>query len=388
MTSSPILIVGGGIGGLTCAAALSQAGFEVRVFEQAPVLGEVGAGLGLWTNAVRCLDALGIPSALWDRGCRVKRAQIATADGRVLARMDVERASAGFGAHCYVVHRADLHAAIASLVDPAIVTTGVRCIALEQDGGGVTLRFADGSEARGALAIGADGLWSVVRAAVLGEERPSYSGETCYRGVCAFAPDEPHVLREVQGRGLRCAVCAIGPERVYWWATRRAPEGERDHPLERKAFLSALFSGFAFGFPEALAVTDPAAILRNDLYDRPPVRTWTKGRVTLLGDAAHPTTPNLGQGACMAIEDAIVLRRALEAHPRDHAAAFASYERTRMPRTDRIVSQSRAMGRIGSWTSPGAVALRNAALRSTPAVLAERLLREQIGYDALTVPLR
>lgn len=388
MSDVPIAIVGGGIGGLACAAALGQAGFAVRVFEQAPELGEVGAGLGLWTNAVRCLDSLGIPKTLWERGSRVKRGEGGTADGRVLTRMDVEGIAGDYGAHSYVVHRADLHAAIASLVDPASVTVGARCVGIEQDEGGVTLRFEDGSEAHAGLVIGADGLWSVVRAAILGEEKPRYSGETCYRGVCDFTPEDPYVLREVQGRGLRCAVCALGPHRVYWWATRRAPAAEEDEPLERKALLAKLFAGFSFGFPEALEATEPSAILKNDLYDRRPVRTWTRGRVTLLGDAAHPTTPNLGQGACMAIEDAIVLTRALTEHAGDHAAAFASYERTRMPRTDRIVAQSRSIGRIGSWSNPIAVAFRNAALRMTPASMVARMLREQIGYDALGVALR
>ncbi len=387
MSNASIAIVGAGIGGLSCAAALQKAGFSVRVLEQAEALGEVGAGLGLWTNAVRCLESLGIPRSFWERGSRVERGEGATADGRVLTRMDVGAIAGACGFGSYVVHRADLHAAIAKLVDPSIVSVGARCVGLEQDAEGVTLRLADGREERASLVIGADGLRSAVRSAILGEQRPRYSGETCYRGVCDFSPDDPHVLREVQGRGLRCAVCALGPSRVYWWATRRAPEGEVDEVLERKALLAGLFAGFAFGFPEALEATEASAILKNDLYDRPPVPTWSAGRVTLLGDAAHPTTPNLGQGACMAIEDAIVLTRALEAHRGAHAAAFAAYERARMPRANRIVAQSRTIGRIGSWSSPIAVALRNTIFRMTPASVTTRVLREQIGYDALTAPI-
>src|SRR5690606_25859489 len=117
----------------------------------------------------------------------------------------------------------------------------------------------DGSAVRGGLVIGADGLWSSVRASILGEQRPVYSGQTCYRAVAELAPEEPHTLREVAGRGLRCAVCALDEGRVYWWATRAAPEGERDDPLERKALLAELFRGFAFGFPQALEATEPGA---------------------------------------------------------------------------------------------------------------------------------
>ncbi len=382
MRRDPILIVGAGIGGLSCAAALARAGFEVRVLEQADALGEVGAGLGLWTNAVRCLTRLGVPEALWERGCAVRCGEVATHTGTVLSAIDVGRIADVYGAQSYVVHRADLHAALAELVDPSAITVGARCVGLDEDGDGVTVRLADGSEARGSLVVGADGLRSAVRASILGEAPPRYSGETCYRGVADFRAADPHMLREVQGRGLRCAVCALGPSRVYWWATERGPEGHEDDPSARKAHLAAAFEGFAFDFPDALAATDPAAILKNDLYDRPPARSWSRGRVTLLGDAAHPTTPNLGQGACMAIEDAIVLSRALAAHPGDHAAAFAAYERARMPRTSRIVSQSRSMGRIGSMKSPIAVAMRNLAFRLTPGFVMDRAMRAQIGYDA------
>ncbi|MBX3268749.1 MAG: FAD-dependent monooxygenase [Sandaracinaceae bacterium] len=387
MDDDALIIVGAGIGGLTLAAALARDGRRVRVLEQADALGEVGAGVGLWTNAARCLSAIGVPPSLWERGSEVRCGEIATASGRVVSRVDVAGITSAFGAGSYVVHRAELHAAIASLVDPATVTLGARVSGLEQDADGVTVRLDGGGAVRGALVVGADGLRSAVRAAILGEAAPSYAGETCYRGVCDLGAREPHVLREVQGRGLRCAVCSIGPGRIYWWATRPAPEGEPDVPEERKAALAAWFDGFAFGFPEALEATRPDAILRNDLYDRPPAPSWSAGRVTLLGDAAHPTTPNLGQGACMAIEDAIVLARALAAHPTDHARAFAAYERARMPRTSRIVEQSRRVGRIGGWSSAPLVALRSLAFAATPDFLVDRVMRAQLGYDATRAPL-
>ncbi len=378
-----VLIVGAGIGGLTLAAALRRAGVPHRVFEQAPALGEVGAGIGLWTNAIRGLRTAGVDLAQVEaRASEVRWGEAGAADGRTLARFDVGAIADRHGAPSYVVHRAELHAAIAQAVDPGAITVGAACVGLSQDEAGVTLRFADGSEVRGAIAVGADGLRSAVRAALFGQEAPRYAGETCYRAVAAHDTGDPHVLREVQGRGPRCCVVQLGPGRVYWWATERAPAGQ-PVPIEaRKARLAALFEGFRFGFPEALAATDPDAILQHDLYDRPPLPRWSEGRVTLLGDAAHPTTPNLGQGACMAIEDAVVLTRALSRRGAEPAAAFRAYEAERRARCYRIVKQSRLFGWVGSWSNPVAVWLRESINALTPPAVLARAMDEQLGYDA------
>jgi len=385
MADDAILVVGAGIGGLSLAAGLTKAGLPCRVFERAPALGEVGAGLGLWTNAIRALETLGIPHhSLAARSSAVKTGEAGTADGEVLARFDVAKLCEDYGAPSYVVHRGELHATLAAAVDPDAITLGAEAVALTRDDEGVPLRFADGGEARGALAVGADGLWSSVRTALFGEAPPRYAGETCYRGVAAHElGDQQHVLREVQGRGLRCCVTGLGPGRVYWWATERRPAGEQVPVAERKPHLAERFAGFAFGFPEALEATPPAAILQNDLYDRPPIPRWSLGRATLLGDAAHPTTPNLGQGACMAIEDAVVLTRCLVRHGVDApAAAFDAYEQERRGRCYGIVSQSRTFGRVGSWSNPIAVGLRNLINRATPGWMLEKAMRRQLGYDA------
>jgi 2-polyprenyl-6-methoxyphenol hydroxylase-like FAD-dependent oxidoreductase len=375
-----IAIVGGGIGGLACALALRRVGFDARVFEQAPELAEVGAGMGLWCGAVRCLEELGVADSFWKaRRCPFERAEIATPDGRVLTGFELGAATRH--APSFVVHRAVLHEALAAELDPARIALAARCVGLEQDAGGVTLRFADGSEARADAVVGADGLRSAVRAALFGPCEPRYSGETCYRAVTRFAVREPGTLREVQGPGRRSAVHPLDPERVYWWATRRAPAGQQESPGERKAALERSFAGWSFGFPEALAATPPGAILKNDLHDRPALRTWSAGRVTLLGDAAHPTTPNLGLGGCMAIEDGLVLARAFAECDGEFGRAFAQYERERRVRASRVVRASYAFGRLGSVTSPWAVRLRERATAAAPRRLLAHVFRRQVAYD-------
>jgi 2-polyprenyl-6-methoxyphenol hydroxylase-like FAD-dependent oxidoreductase len=226
------------------------------------------------------------------------------------------------------------------------------------------------------VVVGADGLRSVVRASLFGDAPPRYSGETCYRGVARFRPAEPHVLREVQGRGRRAAVCTIDEDLVYWWAAMVAPEGERDDPKARRAHLREAFRGFAFDFPAALEATEEDAILRHDLCDRPPLPYWSRGVITLLGDAAHPTTPNLGQGACMAIEDAVLLARLLAAS--GPAEAFAAYEAARVARTSAIVQRSLLFGKAGQLRAPLAVWARERLTRAVPAFALRRALEDQM----------
>jgi 2-polyprenyl-6-methoxyphenol hydroxylase-like FAD-dependent oxidoreductase len=379
-SAPPIAIVGAGIGGLACALALRRLGYEAQLYEQAPELGEVGAGMGLWCGAVRALEEIGVAKSFWDeRRCPFERSEIGTPDGRVLTGFDLT--SMTDAAPSFVVHRARLHAALVAELDAGRITLDARCDGVEQDPDGVTLRFAGAGEARATAVIGADGLRSAVRAALFGAREPRYSGETCYRGVAPWRARELGLVREVQGVGQRCAVHPLDAERVYWWATRRAPEGESESAAERKATLARCFAGWEFGFPEALAATPADAILRNDLYDRPAQRTWSAGRVTLLGDAAHPTTPNLGLGGCMAIEDGLVLARAWAETGGDPAPAFAQYERERMPRAHAATRMARAFGRLGSLESGFATRLRELATAAAPVPLLARAFRAQVTYD-------
>lgn len=380
-----ILVVGGGIGGLALAIALDKVGLPVTVLEQSPALTEVGAGLGLWSSAVRALQTLGVGERLLARAIPVERGEVCSWRGRRLSTIDLGALTGGLGAGAYILHRGELLAALAAAVPAERVELGARVHALDDDGDGVTARLADGRALRGRLVVGADGLRSVVRATLFGDAPPRYGGDTCYRGVAPLAVDDLHTLREVQGPGQRCAVCVLAPDGVYWWAAIAAPEGERDDPPARRAYLLERYRGWPYRITDAIAATPADAILRHDLYDRPPLDGWSRGRVTLLGDAAHPTTPNLGQGACMAIEDAVVLARAL-VDERDHAAAFAAYERERRARTGRIVELSRRFGRVGQWRHPAAVWVRELMARVTPRRLVEAEVRRQIGYDAGSLP--
>jgi 2-polyprenyl-6-methoxyphenol hydroxylase-like FAD-dependent oxidoreductase len=213
------------------------------------------------------------------------------------------------GAPSVGIHRADLLRLLAGVVDRGSIHVDAHCVGFRAEQGHVIAHFADGHEQQTDLLIGADGLYSVIREQLLGKAPPRYSGSTCWRGVALFedAHVSPGISSETWGRGRRFGMLPIGNGRVFWYATLNCPAGEQDREGERKKNLLRLFGSWRHPIGPLIEATDEGAILRNDLFDRPPVRHWGSGRVTLLGDAAHPPTLNLGQGACQALEDALVV---------------------------------------------------------------------------------
>jgi 2-polyprenyl-6-methoxyphenol hydroxylase-like FAD-dependent oxidoreductase len=373
-----VLIVGGGIAGLSAAIALRRAGFRAEVFEQAPELREVGAGVGLWSNALDSLDQLGAGKMVRE-SCRPLRTVAGSNPrGKTLSSFDLDALGPEFAtAACSVVLRPVLLAALAGQVPADVLQTGRRVVGIEPGQDRVRVRTEDGAIEECALVVGADGLHSVVRPHVVGQDQVRYSGQTCFRGIAEFRAAEPGIMREVQGRGQRGSVCPVDADTVYWWTALNAPDGKLLPQKERKAFLIERYGGWPFGLPEAIAATPDAAILQQDLVDRPPARTYARGRLVLTGDAAHPTTPNLGQGANMAIDDAIVLARALRAES-SIAAALERYQRERLPRTRLIVQRSWSFGRMCLWDSSLAVGLRELMLALTPTRVMKDMLRWQI----------
>jgi 2-polyprenyl-6-methoxyphenol hydroxylase-like FAD-dependent oxidoreductase len=381
MRPGRVIIVGAGIGGMSLAAALQRLDVPVLVLERAARLGEVGAGLGVLPNAVRALAAIGVSRELYGNAGPFRRFRICNEGGEELNEIDFEDAFRRVGGEGYVMHRAALHAAISECVDAGSVRMNACVTSIEQSQAGVTVRLAgESASVSGDLLVGADGLNSVVRAYVLGDGPPRYAGETIFRGITEAELDPPDVCREVLGAGQRAAFYDMGVGRCYWWATSPVPPGTHIAGATRSAYLQERFAGWPYGLPALFARTPSERILQNDIFDRIPARTWHRQRVVLLGDAAHPTTPNLGQGACLAIEDAVVLARTI-GQSDDCESAFAHYHRVRAPRTARITRLSRWWGRTGLWKAAPLVWLRDQAYRSTPTSWFEWGMRDQYGYD-------
>jgi 2-polyprenyl-6-methoxyphenol hydroxylase-like FAD-dependent oxidoreductase len=378
---SKALIIGGGIGGLCAAIALRQAGMDVTVFERVTEMHEVGAGLTLWTNAVRALQKLGLTDALQAIGAPGTRGSIRSWQGEILSAIPVDELTQEFGVVPLAVHRADLQAVLLSALGEGVVHLGASCVGCTQDETGVRAQFADGQEAQGEVLIGADGLHSVIRAHLFGQTKPRYAGYTAWRSVTPFQVEQQGEAFETWGRGKRFGFVPLNQGRVYWFATRNMPEGRGDGKMGRKGEVLDLFRGWHEPIEALIKTTEESAILRNDIYDQKPLHHWGEGRITLLGDAAHPMTPNMGQGACQAIEDAIVLAACLR-NASDLEAALRAYEEERIKRTAAIVKRSWTIGRVAQWENLLACSIRNALLKRTPSGVLLKQLVWVVEYEA------
>jgi len=370
------LIIGGGIGGLATAIALKQIGLTVEVYERVTTLREVGAGLSLWANAIRALEQLGLGQPVRALALPETSGAIRTAAGDLLLYNTNAQLQAKFGELSVMVHRAELHDLLRGALYQEL-QVGMECVAVTEEAQDVCARFRNGEQAVGDIVIGADGLHSQVRAGLHGQPPPRYAGYTAWRSVVAFDHEQLQP-GESWGRGARFGQVPMSGGRVYWFATHNSPPGQPCHDGE-KAELLRLFRDWHNPIRALLEATPEPAILRNDIYDRPPLKTWGRGRITLLGDAAHPMTPNLGQGACQALEDAVVLAQQLQTHP-DLYSALRAYEAARIPRTTMIVNRSLRVGQVGQWANPIAVAGRNGLVKHLLAHFQEQQLAPIVGF--------
>ncbi len=381
-----IVIAGAGIGGLALGCALRRAGRPFVILERASALAPVGAGITLSSNALEALDRIGLGDRVRAAGREATDAAICDRRGRVLLRLAGKtRVPIGAPTPRHVLGptlafaRADLQAVLLADVQPFVVT-GQEVSHFASSGDGITVSSVGGKSFSGDLLVGADGLRSAVRRLCRGDEPLRYAGYTCWRALLDDV-DLPKPLRftESWGPGTRFGIVPLGPRRVYWFAVADAPAGERDEADPRPA-LRARFAAWHAPVERLIEATPADAILRTDIYDRPPIDRWVQDRVALLGDAAHPMTPNLGQGGGQAIEDAVVLAAALVREP-TLEGALAAYERQRLARANAFVTGSLRMGQIAHLRGRPLRWLRDRALGLVPTKLAERRMARQLHFE-------
>lgn len=359
-----IHIAGAGVGGLAAAVALQRRGLPVVVHERAAELVPVGAGLSLWPNAVMALRSIGV-----DVGGLRGAGGLYRWDGRPLAVGDGEAIETRYGAPLVLLHRADLQQALLDSLAPGTTRLGETVDTFLQEDHRVVVRLTDGRSHSGALLIGADGLRSAVRERLLGPESLRDSGLVAHRAVVAF--DDPGVAGEFWGAPGVFGVAPLSDGRVYWYATQRS--GDERPPAE-------VFGHWAEPIGDLIAATPHEHVLTHPLHDRPPARRWVDGRVGLLGDAAHPMLPFLGQGACQAIEDAVALAEAIGergASPQ----ALAAYEHARHKRAAMLVRRSRSAGQVAHVRRAWQRRLRDVVVRRTPVAVRTRQLDAAIGVS-------
>lgn len=383
--SARVIVVGAGIGGLVLTQALLQRGIAVELVEVGEAPRAVGAGITLGANAMRVLHELGLGEEVLRRGHAITLGAITDARGRVLSSAKLDEVEARYG-RSVAIARPLLHEALSQELlrggSPLLATHfGTTVRNCTEAAGGVDVELESGARLHADALIGADGIHSRVRALTFGSIEPTYSGYTCWRFAGSVAGGITHPV-EMWGNGQRVGLVPLaGVAAVYAFFVDNAPAGTPRDPTRRSAgFVRERFASFGGDVPRMLAALgdDATPLLHHDI-DEVVLPAWVRGPVALLGDAAHAMTPNLGQGAAMAIEDAFVLARELASHEAP-AGALAAYEARRRPRVTDIQDRSRNLGRIAQWQSSLATAARDWALRLAPSSATAKAIERVVGY--------
>lgn len=376
------LIIGAGIGGLAAAGTLRRVGVDVEIYERGGELRPAGSALSLTANARVALRTLDIDLDVERRGRVYPALQLRTATGRPIRTVPLAHLGDRVGAQNVAIHRAELHQSLLAAAGNPPVRLGAAAQRFEVAGDRVRVEFHDGRTAEGDLLIGADGFHSVVRRQLAGPERPREPGYVCW---LATIPLRHPVIRDgyaahYWGRGQRFGLVQLDGDRVYWWGTLNMPPAEARDWRGGKAEIARAYAGWAEEVTAAIAATPESAIISVPARDRPPLERWGDGPVTLLGDAAHPMLPSLGQGAGVAVEDAVVLAHCLR-EATDLPGALRRYEAARRERARWMVREAYSLSRIEQVAHPLADLARRLYLRWVPGRLLDR--RNEI---ALTFP--
>lgn len=375
------MVVGAGIAGLATAAALQRRGLDVTVLEERADT-HTGAGISIWPNALAALDEIGLGDDVRAAGGQVTAGAMRWRDGAWLRKPQTDRIVDALGEPLVVIRRAALTDILTDAVAPGSVRSGVAVTAVTV-GDGARVALADGSHVDADAVVGADGTHSLVARELNGPLSHSYAGYTAWRGVAEVAIDGDYAGQTL-GPGVEFGHVPMGADRTYWFAVERTDEGGRRDEGELE-YLRQKHADWATPVPDVLAATDPAGVLRHDIYDRAPAKVWAQGRAVLVGDAAHPMRPHLGQGGCQALEDAAILAAFVGADG-DLPGAFERFADYRRPRATRLVRESAQIGRVINLKSAGLSAALTWASGVLPEALVTRHLASIASRAAFALP--
>lgn len=370
-----IIIVGGGICGLTTAIAIQEK-FKVEIYEAAAEFKPVGAGLVLSANALKAFQVIGIADDVIRAGNIINHFYIKNNHGKILTEASSQKLGTGVGKVGNLsIHRADLHQVLLSqLNDNVKLFTNKQVLSVDNQSNSVMVYFQDKTHAKGDYLLACDGIHSVIRQALVPNATIRYSGYTCWRGVLKhnFDDFDSSIATETWGRDGRFGVVPLTQNRIYWFACINS-KIPRNRLFEAFTIehLQENFRDYHFPIPQSLKLTQQAAVFWDDISDLKPLKKFAYDNILLMGDAGHATTPNMGQGACQAIEDAAVLGQILQSE-NNVKTAFQTFENRRINRTTKIVNTSWTLGKMAQMTHPIAVHLRNFATRITPKSIAEK----------------
>jgi 2-polyprenyl-6-methoxyphenol hydroxylase-like FAD-dependent oxidoreductase len=370
------IIIGAGIGGLTTAIALAQKGIQVQIYERASEIKEVGAGVWIAPNGMQIFDKLGIAQEVAAAGTKLKRISVVDLNYKPISVIDGAEIEAKHQFGTIAIHRASLQQILASKVHPEHLHLNKAFKHYEQNGTAVTVYFEDGSTAVADFLICADGLKSKARIQMHGPQNLRDSGQTCWRFATAFdlPKEEQDNMYEVWAntKGLRVGYSKIDDKRVYVYITNNKKHAASHIDKNIKNYLLAICKPFSKTLTDLIEAVDEKEIIQTDLFDFKPIQKWTDGRVALIGDAAHATTPNLGQGACQAIEDAWVLAEEVSANA-NIEKSLVNFQKRRIEKAKFITNTSWLFSQMTN-TSGLMKTIVKMVLRATPAAVNRKQL--------------
>jgi 2-polyprenyl-6-methoxyphenol hydroxylase-like FAD-dependent oxidoreductase len=377
-----ILVIGAGIAGLATAVGLQRHGHNVTIVEERADTSS-GAGISIWPNALAALDELGLGDAVRAAGGQVTAGAMRWHDGSWLRRPSPERMVKALGEPLVVVPRPVLMTLLTDALADGTIEFGVAAADVVATTSGVRITLSDNMTRDVDAVIGADGVGSVVARHLNGALSRRYAGYTAWRGVAAHALD-PQLSGETMGAGTEFGHVPLGSGHTYWFATERGPEGATA-PGGELAYLRSKYDSWSDPIPAVLAATNPDDVLRNDLYDRDAARQWSRGPIVLVGDAAHPMRPHLGQGGCQGLEDAAILAHCL-GRTDDPAAAFTRFVTLRRPRTSALARESKLIGQLVNVRPAFLSAAAMRASRLVPEAILMRHLASVAARSAFALP--
>lgn len=367
----PVLI-GGGIGGLCTAIGLQQRDIQPQIYEQAKQLRPVGAGIGLGPNAMDILDRLGLAEKIQKQGSEIERVQIRNADDTVLLEHSPRENENGSDYPSICLHRSDLQKALVDDLNEDRINLGKECVGISQYEHGIAVQFSDGTTVDADVLIGADGIHSVVRNEIRPDISLRDSGQVAYRGIATVKLPKSiqSIGKEYWGEKKRFGFMSMGENKVYWFAVTGNPIQTQD-PVDQQSTLQSNFIDFPSPISTLITQTEPNEIIETAVCDFAPIDSWWDNKIVLLGDAAHAMTPNLGQGAGQAIEDAYVLAKCIDKYE-NQSKAFRHYEQTRLPTAKELVNQSWQLGKIAYLKNRYLRTIRDFIISNAPSSIVEK----------------
>jgi len=366
-----ISIIGAGIGGLTAAIALKQKGFEVEIFEASKHFKKAGSGINLAINAMQVYKRLGIYDEISRHGSYTNSLLITDEKLNTLTKVNLEKSEQVYKVKTFAIHRATLHSILLNQLEGVNIHFGKKLVSLSQTNNSVNFIFEDETSYTSNILIGADGIHSVVRQSILKNTELRIAKQVCWRGIVKIDIDKKYQteLNELWGKGKRFGFVHINKDEVYWYALANYKE---DYKTEySNTNLEELFSDFSPLIRQIISKTEKKSIIFNEMMDLKPISSWYHKNVCLIGDSAHATTPNLGQGACQAIETAFVIAECL-ATEKNMQLAFQQLEKIRKRNTKKIVKTSWSVGKMAQLENGFGMILRNKIMKLMPKKITEK----------------